>query len=179
MNLAPPNNDKSLHPIVLFPNQGRGFGFGVTRPEGLPEGYDRTINMWTDGRVLSPMFEASSLSHVLRVLPLAFAVPWRTSAGDPFVIYASRIAPGTAIVYRIQNNAISSETDATAAAQAHGAALHDDGAGTAYLYMGTDLTTGFLNRRTQAGTWTEDADVRAKHIVEAAGAMWRTTSDYQ
>jgi hypothetical protein len=60
--------------------------------------------------------------------------------------------------------------------------FHDDGsAGTALLYAGTfgasDGGAGFLNKRTQAGVWSESGSVRAKFIVSAAGALWRTGGD--
>ncbi len=177
LKLSPPNGEKDLTPIILYPNQGRGFGHGITSSgiggDSLPEGYDRTIAMSDQGgTVLSPSLRLRTLTGTGRT-PNVAAVPWRTSAAVPFVVL---IAGDLVQLYT--NGATAAETDATAA-RYFSACFHDDGAGTAYIYAGTDLTSGFLNRRTQAGTWTEDADVRAKYIVSAAGALWRSTSDYQ
>lgn len=184
-------NPEGLIPVVVFPDQGLGSGWGPTtqgvgEKGGLPEGYNRTINMTVlDGARFSPSFgvvyrkapygagNASPLGS-----PPSFLLPWRNDAGQPIVL----LAIGSH-AFLMVNAAAANEADATVAGTYSGACYHDNGAGTEYLYAGTfTAATGvpaLLNRRTPAGTWTEDADVNAKFIASAAGAMWRSTSDYQ
>lgn len=183
--------DTDLKEWVVLPNRGQGYGHGRT-DEGfltrtgylLPDGYDRTINMTCrDGKSIAPSFAtAHRTSDYLGTGDTTttgpkFVVAWTTSAGVPFTLFN---LGGTMRKY--QDDAVTDETDATSNIYSC-PAFYDDGAGTAYLYSGTyTFGTGavtFLNRRTQAGTWTEDGDVNAKFIVAAANSLWRTTSDYQ
>lgn len=177
MTFRPPNDDNTLIPVVLFPNRGEGFGYGLTRDLALPEGYDRTMNMTVrGGRIFGPSYAPSILGrYTASYIPSepSFLVPWEDTSGVPLM------ALGTGSAARVlKNGLISAETDATTATYG-GAAFHDDGAGTAYLYAGTTTGSKLLNRRSQAATWAEDADVSAIYLVSAGGALWRTTSDYQ
>jgi hypothetical protein len=182
---ADSENPEELVAVNLFPNEGAGFGFGVTSRgigNSLPEGYDRTINMTSrDGRTLSPSLAVHFRddeyygADIIPSYAPSYLVPWETTAGVPVVLFAINND-----AWKYQDGAISTETDATA--QVYGnAVFHDDGNGTALLYAGTfgatDGVAGFLNHRTQAGVWAEDGDVRAKFIVSAAGALWRTGGD--
>ena len=247
MALRPPGDDKNLIPVTFFPNQGGGFGHGITQDgdgQSLAEGYDRTINMTVTngGRSLSPSFATALYASLSSPYPPAFIVPWSDPAGTPLALVG--LNTGIRVV---KNAAQAGETDATSA-RYFGHAFHDNGAGVAYLYAGTeaqtiltaDVTTstssfsttvadttqfsgsgtfllgtvavtytsktgtaftgctiastspastvsagatirqiGFINRRTQGGVWEEDGDVRAKFLVSSAGALWRSTSDYQ
>lgn len=247
MALRPPGDDKTLFPVVFFPNQGGGFGHGITLDgdgQSLPEGYDRTINMTVTngGRSLSPSFAAQLVSSLSAPYRPAFVVPWADPSGTPIAL----IGQNTGIKV-VKNAAVATETDATSA-RYFGYAFHDNGAGVAYFYCGTEARTiltadvslstssfsttvasttgfsgsgtfyigsiavtytgtsgtaftgctiasaspastitagaeirqiGYINRRTQDGTWAEDGDVRAKWLVSAAGALWRSTNDYQ
>lgn len=195
--LRAPNGERGLVPVVLFPNDGSGYGNAYQRPDiapaeagdrgtvqvSTPRGYDRTINaMVLEGRRLVPSFHPSVRStsivadqHVTTTP--AFLVPWIDADGNPITLFAVYIA-----AYKFANGVMAAETDATT--EAYGSAcFHGNGSGTAYLYAGTwSLTAGTaqkLNRRTQAGTWTQDDDVNAKYVVSLGGALWRTTSDYQ
>lgn len=175
MDLTPP--EEGLTAVVLFPNQGGGFGYGVTRQLENPEGYDRTINMRVrEGQVFGPAFVSKLGSLELQKTP-SFMVAWQDTSGVPVVIYSFFPGQTGGIIIR-KNDVLAGEVDATTAE--YGTAdFHDDGAGVAYLYAGTVSGSKFINRRTQAGTWTEDADVVAMHVVSAGGALWGTTSAYQ
>lgn len=187
---SPDPSDSDLLAFVAFPNQGDGFGHGITdrgflTRSGylLPQGYDRTINMTvTDGTVLapsyaihyrkSPYYDATETPSY----PPSFLIPWETSTFNPTVLFGIFIS-----AWKFQDGAAAAESDATTETYAS-AAFHDHD-GTAYLYAGTfSTTTGTaqrLQRRTQAGTWSASSDASGKYIVSAAGAFWYTTSDYQ
>lgn len=244
--MRPPGDDQSLNAVMFFPNQGGGFGHGITLDgdgQSLPDGYDRTINMTVtnSGKALSPSFAAQLVSSLSSPNPPAFIVPWADPSGTPIALMG--LNTGIRVV---KNAAQAGETDSTSA-RYFGHAFHDNGAGVAYLYVGTEAQTiltanvtlsttsftmtvastagfaagtlyigsiavtftgatsttftgctiaatspastipagaqirqiGFINRRTQDGTWAEDSDVRAKYIVSSAGALWRSTNDYQ
>ena len=180
------DNPENLIPVVVFPNMGLGCGYGPTTrgigPEGgLPPGYHRTNNVTVlDGSRFAPSFappyRLDTYSSVQQ-FPPSFLHPWRDGSGFPIAL----MGLGSA-AWLFANNAIASETDATTATYGN-ACLHDDGSGVELFYAGTfTASTGAaakLNRRTAAGTWSEDADVNAKFIVPVAGALWRTTSDYE
>lgn len=178
-------NPDGLIPITLFPNDGEGYGDGITYGFDTPRGYDRTINMTVrEGRVLSPSFSPNLINFYGGVLNCfttepRFLLPWQTSAGVPFALTAA----GEAAFIFTNGANIAGETDATANIYWDGC-QHDDGAGVAQVYTATvtsyvNQAADNLNRRTQAGTWSEDADVNAKLIASGAGALWRATSDYQ
>ena len=180
------DNPENLIPVVVFPNQGMGSGFGPTtrgvgEDGGLAPGYSRTINITVlDGTRFAPSFANNyrlstygSVAH----FPPSFLTPWRDNNGFPIAVMG---LVGAAWLFAA--NAIASETDATTAVYGN-SCLHDDGSGVELLYAGTfTASTGaaaLLNRRTAAGAWTEDADVNAKFIASVAGALWRATSDYE
>lgn len=172
-----PKGRTDLVPIRIFPNQGYGYGFGVTSlgRDGPPEGYDRTIGMTVrEGRVFSPSFAFTSQSTALfsSTRP-SFLIYWDESLIIPIAL----VGYGSA-VYIIKNGAITSEGDATSANYGN-AVFWDDGAGTAYLYAATTSGNKYLNRRNYAASWGEDDDVVAVRIVEAAGALWRAVNNYQ
>lgn len=175
----PPGVPENAEPFTIYPNKGGGYGHGATRELMEPEGYNRTINM-TDrgGRTLSPSFAPNFRSTEynaghFETYPPAFLIPWVDANGVPMCLFALFIA-----AWKFKDGALAIEADATTETYAS-AALADDGAtGTPLLYAGTfSTTTGtaqLLNKRTQAGTWSQDADVRAKYLTNAAGALWRT-----
>lgn len=184
MALRPPNGEKGLIPVVLFPNRGFGFGFGETsegvnesggEPSRLPLGYDRTVNMTVrDGRVFSPSLEAQVTSYNEGApSPPAFLVPWKTSADVPFVLFNV----GSQVL-RFQDGALTVETDDTTERYASGV-LFVDNSDVAFLYCGTATGSKFLNDRTQGGTWVEDGDVVAILMVVAGGTLWATISEFQ
>lgn len=185
-----PDGGTGLIPLNLFPNQGKGYGHGVTRiglDGTLPEGYERTINMdASQGGVLAPSFESVLVGGGNNTgVRIAYGAAWRTSAGVPFVIFAYGVNARSATASIITNGAVAGETVAgTNAAGIFNDGTFHDNAGTALFYAArvtslADSTATLLHRRTQDGTWTEDADVTAKLIVSAAGALWRATNDYQ
>ena len=189
LNFPAPEEDaeRPLIPIVLFPNNGGGYGYGITDQGfqtrsgfALPDGYDRTINMTcVDGRVVSPSFANEGPSGISSYAPFGFAIPWYDNSAIPVPTLHIGTA-AAAITYK--NGATSSDTISLTGFFSDGG-LHDN-AGTALLYAGvvTSLATraaGLLARRTSAGTWTQDADVSAKYIASIAGALWRASSDYQ
>ena len=183
-NATPTNpNPEELVSAVVLPNQGRGFGHGVTSNLQSPEGYDRTINMTcADGRVLSPSFAATINNSIVSRYPPAFIVGWQDTSTPAVPIALAGFDTG---VYLVKNNSVAVESlGAIPASRIFSAAFHDNGsAGVAHLYIGVDPTTGYLRRRTQAGVWTEASGagqlVRAKYITSSAGKLWATINDFQ
>lgn len=187
MPLRPPNGDageaEGLIPVILFPNQGGGYGYGLTRlgiQDSLPEGYNRTINMTVrEGRTVSPSFEFTAQnSSLFSSRRPTFCVAW-----EDFVPYGL-FSEGNQ-VYKADRTA-SAETDDTTADYA-GTAFYDDGSGTAYLYAGTQTGSKLLQRRNASGTWVEAdaggrtgaANIVAIYVAQVATELWRTTNDYQ
>lgn len=181
MPLRPPDGNSDLIPVVLFPNEGRGFGHALTRRGAggeLPEGYDRTLNMTVRaGRVFSPSFgQEGRFARASQSKPEFLAV-WSEAVGTPFALFPARESADS-VVMRYKDGALSVEADATTAEYGT-ATFHDDGAGVEYLYAGTKTGSKLLNRRTPAGTWAQDNDVVAIHVVQAAGALWASVNNYQ
>lgn len=115
MALQPPEGHPNAKPVVFFPNQGKGYGYGVTQrgeTGTLPEGYDRTINMTVSegGRVLSPSLAHTSYYSLASPVPPSAIVPWIDASGYPFTV----ILQGNDVTL-LQTNGVpsSSETDAT------------------------------------------------------------------
>lgn len=177
-----PNPD-GLAYVRLFPNQGGGYGHGLTREMEYPEGYDRTINMTVkDGRIFSPSFAATMITAFQTRYPTAFAAGWQDSSGVPFAVIAANNE-----LRLLKNNTTTSVTSPTSA-RFYSCAFHDDGnvtSATPYLYAGTDPThaEGYLCRMTRDGVWTRDVagsdGVRAKYVVSTGDAFWGTINDYQ
>ncbi len=188
----PPNGRTDLRWVQLLPNQGLGFGFERTElgldGTSAPEGYHRTLNSaCRRGRELSPAF--GSIFHypyyaspIAATYPPSFLASWDDpTTGEAYVFFALYIEAWS---YTGPSGTLTFDVDATTETYG-GGAFHDNGGTTPYWYAGTfSSTTGavqFLNRRNNAyfGTWAQDADVRAKFVVSAGGALWRTTSDYE
>lgn len=182
--LRPPDDGHEWIPIVLFPNQGFGYGFGPTRL-GIgqpgqttlptpPEGYHHTQNMSVrDGRTLSPSFAASASYPISATVPPSAVVPWETTAGVPTVLV---LVGGVAKL--LQAGLLTDETDATTDTYGN-ATFWDDGTN-ALLVAGTGGSK-FVQKRTQAGSWTAaaDADRKATYVAEAGGALYGNPTAYQ
>lgn len=186
----PPNDDPDLKPYILFPNSGGGFGHALTERGyetstgyAYPEGYHRTANMTVsnNGTVLSPSFaNASNVDSFAGYKDIAFAIPWSDTSTPPIPVVIVGTALGTS--YSIAGNGATTDSLTMTGFLSDGVLFADE-SGVATIYAGcvTSLVTeaaGFILKRTQAGVWTQDADVAAKHLCAAAGNLWRASSDY-
>jgi hypothetical protein len=187
---ADDDNPEGLIPIILFPDGGGGFGYGIRHGEldGRPLGYDRTINMTNrEGQVLSPSFAIHMRSRFIDLFGTktpgsapAFLTPWSTTDGRAIAVTAFQWCDPLLLA----NNSLSVETDDTSELYVS-SAFHDDGNGTQYLYAGTcsqasDGAATAINRRTRGGVWDENTGVNSgKYLVSASGALWATVSDYE
>lgn len=169
MALKPPKGDKGLIPVVMFPNQGKGFGYGKTRmgENGtLPEGYDRTINMTISdgGGALSPSFATTINQAIASKSPGAFLIPWTDSSGTPIAVHGS----GN-YVRLYKNSAVTLETDATpdvaftAAATDGGNVKVTVGSSSSFATGDTVVVTG-SSVAAYNGNWTVTAVADGTHV---------------
>lgn len=172
-----PKTGQGLIPIILFPNMGRGFGYGETDlglfGETLPEGYHYTINMWPQARAFSPSYAAANKWGLVGANKPSDLFAWADNSNNPTVVLLQ-----DSLVKIVKNATITAETDATTATYGAGA-FWDISAGTARYVVGTTTGSKFLNARENDGTWDTEGTNVGQYCTVAGSLFWATLNDYQ
>lgn len=179
----PFRGEPDLLPVLLFPNQGQGFGFSLTTagPNGtLPEGYHRTYNGRVyKGRLFLPSYAPAIEFSRPTQNPAGglngFVVSWyKPLVATPFLLFTTTHNTGT-VVWRLEGETLYQELSISG--KMGSATIHDDGSGVAALYAGAE--SGGMRKRTQSGTWSAITGVPAQHVISVGGNLWRSINDYQ